>query len=381
MNLQTILKLLCCVWIQYLLEIDTTTITPTSNEVLFKPLGQLIPELSWGTIRVHVNMSDIFIETNYICNASRLMDAEWAKMKRKHGKGFSGVPPNKLNSRSAYLSESLTRDIAKMCEENSMIVQDIVEVYHLNKLMKPINIGYSTKHIKKPSTIKSLIRNARQIIMGTAMAAIGIVTSLVSIFTSTELINMSSSEDSEDELIDNNNHIITSLQSHENAINRNEESIKEIKDHVLKLEKHLSLEKQTNDVYLNLFNIRLYGTSASHHLQRMQDGLFSLLENKLSPKLVPLRKVVPVLEKLRKVTGKRGYNLAINSISDIYMCDTSFVAYEDGRLIILVHIPMYKNLHLMKLLEYQSTPILLSNQTDQQLFINPNKPIIAVTRV
>ena len=32
----------------------------------------------------------------------------------------------------------------------------------------------------------------------------------------------------------------------------------------------------------------------------------------------------------------------------------------------------------MKLLEYQSTPIILSNQTDQQLFINPVKPIIAV---
>ena len=60
------------------------------------------------------------------------------------------------------------------------------------------------------------------------------------------------------------------------------------------------------------------------------------------------------------------------------MCDTSFVAYETGELIIRVHIPMYKNLHLMKLLEYQSTPIILSNQTDQQLFINPVKPIIAV---
>ena len=80
--------------------------------------------------------------------------------------------------------------------------------------------------------------------MGTTLAAIGIVTNLVSIFTSTELINMSSSADSEDDLIDDNNHIITSLQSHENAINRNEESIKEIKDHVLKLEKHLSLENR-----------------------------------------------------------------------------------------------------------------------------------------
>ena len=60
------------------------------------------------------------------------------------------------------------------------------------------------------------------------------------------------------------------------------------------------------------------------------------------------------------------------------MCDTSFVAYEDGRLIILVHIPMYKNLHLMIFLEYQSTTIIISNSTNQQLFINPKKPIIAV---
>ena len=378
MKLQSILKLCCCIWIRHVLSTETTTITPTSNEVLFKPLGQLIPELSWGTIRVHVNMSDIFTETNYLCNASRLMDTEYAKMKRKYGRGFSGIAPTKLNSRSAYLSVSLTEDITKMCEENSMIVQEIIEVYHLNKLKKPAHVQYKTKHIKRTPAEKSLVRNIRQVIIGTAIAAIGVITSLISIFTSSELINMSSSDDSEDELIDNNNHIITSLQSHENAINRNEESIKEIKEHVYKLEKHLSLETQTTDVYLNLFNIRLYGTSASHHLQRMQDGLFSLLENKLSPKLVPLWKVEPVVEKLRKVTGKRGYNLAINSISDIYMCDTSFVAYEDGRLIILVHIPMYKNLHLMKLLEYQSTPIILSNNTNQQLFINPKKPIIAV---
>ena len=32
----------------------------------------------------------------------------------------------------------------------------------------------------------------------------------------------------------------------------------------------------------------------------------------------------------------------------------------------------------MKLLEYQSTPIIPSNRTDQQLFIKPKKPIIAV---
>ena len=59
------------------------------------------------------------------------------------------------------------------------------------------------------------------------------------------------------------------------------------------------------------------------------------------------------------------------------MCQTSFVAYENGELIVLSHIPMYKNKHLMKLLEYQPTPIILSNLSNQ-LTIKPEKPIIAV---
>ena len=60
------------------------------------------------------------------------------------------------------------------------------------------------------------------------------------------------------------------------------------------------------------------------------------------------------------------------------MCQTSFVAYETGQLVVLSHIPMFRNKHLMKLLEYQPTPIILSNQSQQQLFIKPHKPIIAV---
>ena len=132
-----------------------------------------------------------------------------------------------------------------MCEENSKKAQEVIELYHLNKLQQPDHLHYRTKHVNGHSTDKSLVRNGRQVIIGAAMATIGIITGLVSIFTSSELINMSSSEDSDDDLIDNNNHIITSLQSHENAINRNEESIKEIKEHVYRLEKHLSLEKQS----------------------------------------------------------------------------------------------------------------------------------------
>ena len=110
-------------------------------------------------------MSPNVVKTLFVC---------WAKMKRKHGKGFSGVPPNKLNSRSAYFSESLTRDIAKMCEENSRRVQEIIEFYHLNKLQQPDHVHYNTKHINRHSSDKSLVRNARQVLIGAALATIGL---------------------------------------------------------------------------------------------------------------------------------------------------------------------------------------------------------------
>ena len=89
------------------------------------------------------------------------------------------------------------------------------------------------KKVTSPTNIQeiapTLIRNIRQVVIGPIIAVVGVLTSLVSIFTSKELMNMSSSEDTDDELIDNRNNIIKTLQSHESAIHRDEAAIKEAK--------------------------------------------------------------------------------------------------------------------------------------------------------
>ena len=56
---------------------------------------------------------------------------------------------------------------------------------------------------------------------------------------------MSSADDTDEELIDNSNNIIKTLQAHENAINRDEAGIKEMKKHIDKLENTISLEKKS----------------------------------------------------------------------------------------------------------------------------------------
>ena len=62
----------------------TTQITPAGNEILFKPLGYLIPELSWATLRVNLNITDMLKETNELCRASKMMDKEYKRVQHKY---------------------------------------------------------------------------------------------------------------------------------------------------------------------------------------------------------------------------------------------------------------------------------------------------------
>ena len=82
-------------------------IEQTTNEILFKPLGQLIPELSWATVRIHLNISDMFKETTDLCKATKMMEREYGRNKQKYG-GI--IPPSKIGNMIAHLTISLTHE-------------------------------------------------------------------------------------------------------------------------------------------------------------------------------------------------------------------------------------------------------------------------------
>ena len=63
--------------------LTSTKIEPTTNEILFKPLGSLIPELSWAIIRTKISITDMFKEPEEVCKASSITDKEYIKMGKK----------------------------------------------------------------------------------------------------------------------------------------------------------------------------------------------------------------------------------------------------------------------------------------------------------
>ena len=79
-------------------HLTTTIIEPTTNEILFKSMGILIPDLSWATVRTRINVSDLFKETNQLCKAVKVMDREYKRLGRKYanGKRKIKIPPTKV---------------------------------------------------------------------------------------------------------------------------------------------------------------------------------------------------------------------------------------------------------------------------------------------
>ena len=81
---------------------------------------------------------------------------------------------------------------------------------------------------------------------------------------------MSQADDTSD-LIDNNNHIIASLQNHETKITRQEAETKQLKEHIQKLEMEIFTTLNRNEVFTNMFAIKTFASSTTRHLQRFQD--------------------------------------------------------------------------------------------------------------
>ena len=75
---------------------------------------------------------------------------------------------------------------------------------------------------------------AKNIVKRQIVAATAIVTSLITFFTTKELISMTS-EDDDDELYESTNHLITAIQNHETRLVRLEDDQKQLKQHLEKL--------------------------------------------------------------------------------------------------------------------------------------------------
>ena len=226
-NLITILVIFIPVKIQ---KTDPyATITATLPQIVFQPLGKLVTQFTYANIKIHIYVSSLYDEVNDLFKVVAMLLEGTRKI------GTDTITKNYIHS--------LTKDIDANCPLSTKKLNGITKTF-----------GFTTHKI--PPCIPNInvnhpeeIRNKRQIIAG-----IIAMVSIVSLLSAPQLVSMADADD--DDIITNQNHIISAIQNELNRLSSNEDNIGRLKEHIAALEKNLFITNSINSAFISIISIK-----------------------------------------------------------------------------------------------------------------------------
>ena len=348
-KMMSILLLWCIVRVQ---TDEFTDVTPIQPTTIFQPFGKVVNQYTYANIRVHINITSLFEEVEQLCYASKLL---------KHAKKTIS---NSGSSRK--LVHMLTDDLIEACNQNTRKLQALTKTFGFKKIKIP---DYASAFNNGSISNK---REKRQLIIGGIIA----ITSILSIYSVSQLIDMATSND--DELVTQTNHIINAIEDHENRIIRHDDDIKRLFQHINKLEDELIIAQDLQMVVARIFSIKTQGISIQNHLNGIEIGLYNLLKGQLTPYLISVETIQKGLDKLRNTVVKKGYLLSTFDGNEALQLQSSFVSFTNGSIMALLHIPIYRAMSTLYIYRYVPIPI-SSSDNGSALLIEPDETYIAVS--
>ena len=251
-------------------NVQSVTVQPVNNSNIFLPIGSVVPKTDWATLRFDLNINKLQNETTNLCLVVKIIPKF---VKKRLSKVLS--KPNK------NILKVLYKNIKNICQENRDAVQQIYS-------------SFGFKNSGKNNSVELTSRERRQVVMLATIA----ITSLVTYFSTKELVEMSVADG--DELVDTSNNIIQAVQSHENRISRLEEQEKQLKTHLDELTDQMLLGLKTESTFFDLYAVSTYASSLTRHIKEIQSGLYTLLnQNKLHPSLISWKETSDAINALK----------------------------------------------------------------------------------
>ena len=174
----------------------------------------MIPNSDFATLKIIINATKIFDETREVCHLSDAIK----ELMEKRTKGISAPNKKVLNV--------VISSIKNMCQDHKSSLEQIKASF---------GISPSVGSIKQ--------RHKRQFVLASVL-----ITSLITYFSTKELIAMSSG-DSDDELYNSTNHIISAIEDHETRIVRLEDHQKQLEHHIKELTGTLIMGIEQSDIF------------------------------------------------------------------------------------------------------------------------------------
>ena len=301
----------------------------TNESNIFIPVGTIVPKSDWATLKFNLNISTLFDETRNLCKVAHIIPQ------------FIKQRASKVSKPNKHILSVLKKNLLNLCKEDVDAMDQINAAF-----------GFKDLTVAIPNDLKENNREKRQIAVLSTM----VITSLVTYFSTKELISMAQDDD-DDELYDSTNNLITAVKNHESRITRLETKQAQLETHLDRLTKQMILGIQTEYTFFDMFGASTYANSLSRHIRDIQNGLFTLLtSNKLHPNLVSWGEAKEGISKLRKIAMKHGKELMLENDEDLFQLKSSFVAWKHGIVSILVHIPAITPSSKLRLYKFYGLP-------------------------
>ena len=225
---------------------EFTELKPIKPTTIFQPYGKVVNQYTYANIRVHINITSLFEEVGQLCYA--------AKMLKEGKKAMTS------SGSSRKLVHMLTNDLIEACNQSTRKLKALTKTFGFKNMRIPDFDTAWKSHIASHNGNATTIREKRQLIIGGIVA----ITSILSIYSVSQLINMATSN--EDDLVTETNHIINAIEDHENRIVRHDDDIKRLMQHINKLEEELVITQDLQMIVARIFSIKTQAISIQNHL-------------------------------------------------------------------------------------------------------------------
>ena len=347
-----------------------STVEPSSPTIIFEEIGTIVSEMGWANLRISIDLSTILDSNLKECAILQIPDKNITNMLENEDTTESDL--------KKQVFQKMAMNLDRICRSNRRVINELKEVFSLNHAKKTASASkLEDNAVISNSKTSNTVNLSRKPRFAFTAIVVAIITSLATVFTAKELIGLSQKDDTDD-IIDNSNNIVKSIQSHETRLGQQESDNADIKMHLEKLEKRLISKSHFDGIIRDLLIAEEYARDRSCRLKEVQSALYELLNNRLSPNLVQYHVLQRTLDEISDVVGKINYQLAIEDTTDVYQCDTSFVAFNDWTVIALIHLPIFKDASKLRLYQYRQTPITSGSGSKSVVKIQPERTILAI---
>lgn len=195
-------------------------------------------------------------------------------------------------------------------------------------------------------------RVKRQLIVG-AIILFGLLAASSALYSTMELQELGAQEHATQRVN------IEVLQEHQTRLQINTRSIELVNKTITRLGLKVINLAESMKMDELIMHADFTMAAAFFESNRVIRGLNMLAVHRLSPDLTQAEETAHALHVLRTKMQDQGYVLGLERMSDLYTCETSYLMYQNGSLVIVVHLPAYKQETKMRLLEFVPVPILL----------------------